>query len=786
MMGFFARPYSRRLAISAAVTVALFGTLAVVLAGGVPDVRDREIAPEQPGWTSIPVPFEAAADGDGRATHRLRLFTATPAVMLGTPEIDILFATSVRGRPLRIVHGAIDTAGCRYATPQGERIRSNALVRFVRTEPCVPPPDPSGEIVLTMQVTPDQPLAIWALQPPAPARGDGLIFIGAKPDATEAVPVVRGRYVELRQASPFRRVDLLAYAWQLGGTACWIGGVVAAAGLLFAVGIGLFRPFSIRRPGESWLRQPVGAGALALSLGLLYAVIVPPFQAPDEPHHFLAFTDLVGRPELAAQAEDLGRAGHLQRIKFHVLDKLRPVDVGRPLAGEWDADTFPMRVAERSRTTELLWRAVGRLVPDRSAPGMLLALRAVNALVFSLSVAVGVALLHAVGAAPIAACAALLVPALPFFAVHVSEFALLTSTYVLLACVVAGLFVDGSRTHWLGLPFGLSCSLMLAGGRAAGPLVAFVAAIPLGRALLATRAAAGAPGARASAWRHALVFWGGAAAGASVLILLSTEEFTRGLFPRDASQAEGWFRSAARLLREQPWLIALLAPAGCAAEVGTARVRAWLRRTGWNAGRAARVMAYGAAAALAGIAVASLVVEMPRLARLVFTRVSVPPLVPYVADVLTVFSTSVRLRHPDFFLSTSFWGAFGWTETQIPSGMVTALVGLFGALAVLLLVRVGRSRDVRKTAWIALLWAGSLGAVALYAVSSHYLYRNLHGRYLVGLYLSGLAVVLTAPSLRLPSAVPDPDGPRGAGLAVAGLLAAIHAVALAVVLCRYF
>lgn len=784
-MGFSVRPWSRELAISAAVTAALFGTLAVVLAGGVPDVRDREIAPEQPGWTSIPVPFEAATEGGGSEAQRLRLFTATPAVVLGTPEIDILFATSVRGRPLRILRGSIDIAGCRFTTPEGERIRSNALVRFVRSAPCVPPLGPSGEMVLTMQVTPDQPLAIWALQPPAPARGDGLIFIGAEPDATEAVPVVRGRYVELRQASPFRRVDLLAYAWQLAERPSWIGGAVAAAGLLFALGIWLFRPFSIGRPGECWLRQPVGAGALALSLGLLYAVIVPPFQAPDEPHHFLAFADLVGRPELAAQAEDLGRTGHLQRIKFHVLDKLRPADVGRPLAGEWDADTFPMPVAERSRTTELLWRAVGRFVTDRRAPGVLLALRAVNALVFSLSVAVGVALLRAVGAAPTAACAALLVPALPFFAVHVSEFALLTSTYVLLACVVAGLFVDGSRTHWLGLPFGLSCSLMLAGGRAAGPLVVFLAAVLLARAIVGTRDAAGVPGTRASAWRHALVFWGGAAAGASVLILLSTEEFTRGLFPRDASQTQGWFRSAARLLREQPWLVALLAPAGCVVEVGIARMRAWLHRRGWNAGRAARMMAYGGAAALAGIAVASLVVEMPRLTRLVFTRVSVPPLVPYVADVLAVFSTSVRLRHPDFFLSTSFWGAFGWTETQLPSGMVTALVGLFGALAVLLLVRVGRSRDVRKTIWIMLLWAGSFGAVVLYAVSSHYLYRNLHGRYLVGLYLSGLAVVLTA-SLRLPAAVPDPDGPRGAGLAVAGLLAAIHAVALAVVLCRYF
>ena len=774
------------LALSAVVTAALFGTLAIVLTSRVPDVRDRHLAQERPGWTSVPVALQRANEEEGVTLQRLRLYVTTPSAVLDVPEIDILFATWGREEPIPIVRGSLDVAGCRYASPAGERVRDNAIVRFVRTAPCAPPPEPSGDMVLTMQVTPDSPLAVWAFQPPAPARGDELVFIGGAPDGAAALPVLRGRYVERREASRVRRVDLLAYTWQIGETPSWIGGVVAAAGLLFLIGVATVQPFRFTRSGDGGVGQPLSAGALALSLGLLYAVIVPPFQAPDEPHHFLAFADLVGSPALATQAADLGRAGHLQRIKFQILEKFRPVHLGRPLAEGWDADTLAMPVGERSRTTELLWRAIGGLMPGRRAPDMLLALRAINALVFALAVAAGVALLRAVRADPTVACAALLVPALPFFAVHVSEFALLTSTYVVFACVVAGLFVDGPRTHRLGFPFGLCCALMLAGGRAAAPMVAVIAAVLVARAVLGTREAAVEPSRPSGDWRRALQFWGGAGAGASLLLLLSTEAYTRGLFPRDASQAAGWFRSAAQLLREQSWLLVLLVAAGLFVEIGAARLRSRLRRRVWDAGRGARVLAYGLAVTLTGIAVASLFVKMPRLSRLVFTRDWLPPLRPYVGDVLAVFSTSIRLRHPDFFLSTSFWGAFGWTETMLPEGMVSALVGLFGAIAVLLLVRVGRARDVRRFAWILVLVAGSLSAMVLYAVSSHYLYRNLHGRYLVGLYLTGLTVILTAPFLTRSVAASGPNGPRGAWLAVAGLAAAIHAVALTVVLRRYF
>ncbi len=109
------------------------------------------------------------------------------------------------------------------------------------------------------------------------------------------------------------------------------------------------------------------------------------------------------------------------------------------------------------------------------------------------------------------------VPSLPFFAMHVSETAVLCSTYVLLATSLAVLFLDGPRAHWAGLPLGLSTALMLAGGRSPWPLAAVVGAALAARMLL------GANG--ASPRRAAAVFWSGVALGLGAYWLVLNDAY---------------------------------------------------------------------------------------------------------------------------------------------------------------------------------------------------------------------------------------------------------------------
>ena len=113
----------------------------------------------------------------------------------------------------------------------------------------------------------------------------------------------------------------------------------------------------------------------------------------------------------------------------------------------------------RSAILTRLWRLAAPLVRGESAPRTLLALRLLNVLVFALVVGAAVALALTLVAEPFPQWLAypfLFVPALPFFAMHVSETAVLCSVYVLLATSLAVIVLDGPRAHWAGLSLGLA------------------------------------------------------------------------------------------------------------------------------------------------------------------------------------------------------------------------------------------------------------------------------------------------------------------------------------------
>ena len=186
---------------------------------------------------------------------------------------------------------------------------------------------------------------------------------------------------------------------------------------------------------------------------------------------------------------------HLWRIRYNPEEHFRTIDVGQPYVVD-DDQLRPTEVAQRSAVLARLERAVAPLLRGLPAPRVLLALRLLNALVFALAVGVATALAVALVPEPLPQWLAfpfLFVPSLPFFAMHVSETALLCSIYVLLAISLAVLFGDGPGSHWAGLPLGLATGLMLAGGRSPWPLTALVAAALLGRAALGPPAASQAP-----------------------------------------------------------------------------------------------------------------------------------------------------------------------------------------------------------------------------------------------------------------------------------------------------
>lgn len=768
-------PGSRPALLSAAAgSVLLVATLAAVLWTRVDDVRDRAIVPAGASPTVIPL---VAVSSDG-TLQRLTLHTAAADTVVAHEEIDLAIVTG--GARASVVRGMLAVGGCVYATADGTRVERDALVRFVRSAPCERGLSGSADVSISMRLSAPEPLAVWVLAPSGPPPADALV-IDRGGDGTAPPGLIVGRYVTFRAASDMRRVELLNYMWQLASHPYWIGGVLALAGALMCAGTFL----SLRRSG--YAMTGLAAGCLALAVGLLYAVLVPPFEAPDEPDHFLAFADLTGRPELAGQAAAWARLGHLQRIKGHGQERFRPNDYGLPYAEAWDAEVFPIAIAGRSRTAYALWTCVGAVTRGMRAPGVLLTLRLANALVLAAALAAGVALIaaQAPGAAPLCvAFAFLFVPTLPFFGTHVSDFAVLASTYVLLGCLVTALFLDGPQTHRLGLPIGLVATLTLAGGRSAGPMIVLVAAALAARAMLGTRGTHD----RSEAFRQAAVFWLGAACGLLLLALAASDEYSRNLFAGDASGVAPWFKSIAERVRTHAWWLAGVLPAGIAVELAARalrlRTRTWLRRP-----RALAVRLAPAAIALAIVlvAAASLVIDLP--ATDFFDPSARPPLGRYVGEAIATLLTSVRLRHPDVLLSISFWGGFGWLDTLLPIPLVVGLIAAAGCLAIWLLAAIRRSGDERRAAWLAWLAFGWLAAFVVTAAASYFSNRSLHGRYLMGVYFTCLPVVATAPALaRL-----NPANGRGlsslSGVAAGALpiaCAALHAFVLSYILRRYF
>jgi hypothetical protein len=386
------------------------------------------------------------------------------------------------------------------------------------------------------------------------------------------------------------------------------------------------------------------------------------------------------------------------------------------------------------------------------------------------------------GAPQVVVLALLLVPTLPFFATYVSDFALLTSTYVFAAALMAGLCLDGRRVHLLGLPLGVAFALVFGGGRSGMPLGAVLASVVVGRAWLGSRQDAGV---RADISRS-VVFWAGLGIGLATLEVLSTPAFSHGLWPGDARPVPERVKALVGLLRDHPGWFVMMAPIGFAIEMITSCIRRRWRTPGRFVTGMTRWLCYGVAAAVVSSLLVSLFVTYPGLETLENNAVASARI--YATRVVMVGLSGFRLVRHDLLVSSSFWGGFGWIDAVPGDGLVSVLVLLNAAAAIGLLVHVGRSGQVRRAVWLGVLTCGWVGALVLYAVSSYYLRRNLMGRYLVGLYVSSLAVFWVAAALlprRRPSGLMWVDSISREWL-IAAAACGIHGWALRFILMRYF
>ncbi len=734
-------------------------TLIWSLAARVPNVLDERVVPPSPGWATFPVESEPVQRGEDVQTRRLTIKWPDLSRLVTTPELRVDIAT-FRTSP-RDVEVALRIPGtrCEY---RGKTYKG--IVELARGGGCAQLREsPSGDPELVFRLDPQSRVGVWTwLARSGEAAVDAPLVHAPYGIPGPYTPLLDAKYVERGVGRRLRRIDLLAYLWDLPPSLLW-SAVLAAVSLILG----------------GWLlalrgRMLIAAFCLALGLGGLYAVIIPPLNSPDEPDHLLSFGMLVDDTSLAGRVLALGRKVHLQRIRFHADEKFRPADVGAPYLPSWDVEVHAEPVAARSITTSALWRAFSRAGSLR-AEHLLAAVRAANAVVFALALAAAVVVCHSCGVPAVAIFPLFLIPTMPFFASGFGETAILTSMYVLFTACVAVLFVDSSRSDRVGLFFGLSISLLLLTSRGALPLGALIASLLLARTLLGTRAATGRI-------RSALIFWGGLLIGLAVYLLLANETFRAGLWPPDSRPIPESQRRMMDLVRRHPSLILAVPPLGFAVEL----MVGWIRsRIAPRAARAATLafawLSYAAAAAIAYVVVSSFFVAYPQLPTL---RASDPgSAIAYGLEVLRVAPTALGWQ-PDLMLFSSFWGGFGWIDALPPSWFIGGSAVLLAGCLAAFLVWLGMQRDARRFTWVALLACGLAASLFLYAMSTYLLQRNVHGRYIQALYMV-VIVVTTAWLTRGAS-----PGAAGTDARVTSLLIAMavtfQAICLSAILGRYF
>lgn len=772
------RDLAFRLAGTALIVAIFLGVVGAALLTDAEDTRERPLVPEGVTGRPFAVDLDDAGGGERHSLERsLRLFVPSPERLLQDPELRVEIATF--GTSPRLAQAVIHVVGsrCAYQTPPGTRLRNNQALPFLRGPGCSRLDGATGELLLTVSLHSPGRVAVWALLPSVAVDSGGVIYLGpTSPAAAETRPLLRGQYVEHLTETGLRRIDLLAYVWQLDLSPAWIWGLMAlAAGLL---GIGIWLVLPCRLPTQVGWRPSVlnglGGFSLAAGLGLTYAVLVPPFHAADEPNHFVGFASFIDRPNLNAEAAHWARIGHFQRIQFNPGERFRPTDIDR-LGILWDDDGEPDSTM-RGGGGEWLWRSLGPLAQTTPAPRLFLALRLVNVLWFATCLGgVFFALTRWSGIAwpQLLALPLFWIPTLPFFGMHVSNHALLLGAYLVTGAGTLLLVLDNRHSQVGGSLIGAGWTASLLISRAAAPLAPFILFLLGGRLLLGDRQ--GRLGA-------SLVFWLGLGVPVSVGMYLAPTAYIDTLLIGATTALPAVSSAFVTVLWKHPWLVVPATVMLALLEHALSRLRLRIR---WHLHPV--FLQIGAAVAAVStllLFAGALFFRYPTLGVIeVGTR---PDPGQYVADVLRAGLTLFRFGQPDRLTSHTFWGGFGWLETSPPEMLVTALAASSGLALVALLLWIARTGAGRAAVWLALVLLGYAASLAAYALTvATVTPADLHGRYLVGLYIC-LLLVCWSSLARIVESRAAVGGAPWIPLLCTALAAGVHGVSLVAIVGRYF
>lgn len=516
---------------------------------------------------------------------------------------------------------------------------------------------------------------------------------------------------------------LLAYMWQLPP---WVVLLLLSTAVLVC-SCGVMTLAASR--GNGRLRI-AGAASLFLGLTWLYAVVTPPFQAPDEPTHFLGLLHSIGRSADTAEVKEWANRGHFLDLQFKPDEKFRAEWRTYYTRENLDAFFLPVDMETRAPLTAWLWRGLRPILGECGIQWCLLLMRLINGLLVAGAyllalVVVGRCTRGSAGdgspcpPSPSALGSAVLlyVPAVPFFAMHVSNYPLLISAGTIAGFIALSLLFSGQRPPWLGGLLGGAIFILMFSGRGGYPFSAAVLLLVILGEVLPRSRDDGSPE-RASA----ALFWASCALGWVVSWFL--------LGRLDLALVPLSIPMVGNRLASNAWLLIAVPIACYAAEYLVSSVR-HLRLSSRNV----RLIT------VPGLLLFSCGILGPMwgtshyLETIEGAPLNEPTPLTYIRHVIVAFGGSQGFGDPDYLLVRYFWSGFGWLDTLFPGRVVMAL-GLpifLGNLLLWLQACRAASLPLASRLWAWFLTCTVYLSVLAYGARS--IPVNLHGRYLVLFYL---------------------------------------------------
>ena len=733
----------------------------------------------------VPVPLTLVRTCDGVNEHEIRLESTSGPGLKGAGAVGLAVATygreaKVQEATLEAIAGGETRVLARLQEPAVGVLRDGAHLELVMEDRAGWEGGGIDHLRLRLWSRGSPDLALWGQRGPERQQSP---LIWRSPNGGGQVSIF-GWAGRSRGESGLKKRELLAYAWGFGTNSSGvITGVVWWAAAIWVVGILTFARGMLTVGRFSHLAFGTGVGAMFVGLGLVCCLLFPPFQMPDEADHFLTYARIQSDQKLAGDALDLALLGHFERIKFHSNEGLSAMDVGTPQVGGWAShigETNP----DRSIVARGVWSSAGKVLPKSSVGETILSIRVINVVLVAVCLTIGFAtsswLLKTGTVSAIPALVWIAVPSVPFFVSGVSNYAFLICGLIL-QMVGLGLVLrqceDFKDCVWAGRVCGLLIGAGVVIGLASADNGIFNVVFWAAWLVIGSFVAGVVPRKVAGVGLQDLVIGGGCGAVGAVIVT----GMLCGRFGFMPPMLTGLLSGLFEGILFSKWGIDLVFFGLCGIGLGMMVLVYKAGRLFSTKPRVVTVLQWIVIGSFVILGVAALLLPL-----LPIPDIQGQPLRDglgvYVSRVLYSFLEGFGPGGADPFVTTSFWGLFGWLDTQLPDWMLGIMRIGCGLGVVLFVTAISREGGILTASAL----VGSVAAmVAVIGVGYYLVDYNVHGRYLIGAYL--IILVLSTEGYRRAGASLVPKGSaRVCGLcAVVWVAMLLHFCAWTTVLNRY-